>query len=107
MSKGEELFGPIYQRGEVVFRQGEPGDTIYIIQSGAVEVSQLRNDKKVVLALLEHGDFFGEMALIDNHPRTATVTTIYRTRLLSFTRSSFLERVRHDPGVVLHLLKGL
>jgi F420-non-reducing hydrogenase small subunit len=107
MSKGEELFGPIYQKGEVVFRQGEPGDTIYIIQSGAVEVSQLRNDKKVVLALLEHGDFFGEMALIDNHPRTATVTTIYRTRLLSFTRSSFLERVRHDPGVVLHLLKGL
>jgi F420-non-reducing hydrogenase small subunit len=107
MSKGEEIFGPIYQKGEVVFRQGEPGDTIYIIQSGAVEVSQLRNDKKVVLAILERGDFFGEMALIDKHPRTATVTTIHYTRLLPFTRSSFLERVRHDPGVVLHLLKGL
>jgi F420-non-reducing hydrogenase small subunit len=107
MSKGEELFGTIYQKGEVVFRQGELGDTMYIIQSGAVEVSQLRDDKKVVLSLLVRGDFFGEMSLIDKHPRTATVTTINRTRLLPFDRSSFLEKVRYDPGVVLHLLRGL
>jgi F420-non-reducing hydrogenase small subunit len=107
MDKGEELFGTIYQKGEVVFRQGEPGDTMYIVQSGAVEVSQFRDDKKEVLALLERGDFFGEMALIDKHPRTATTVAIHRTRLLPFTRYSFLERVHYDPGVALHLLKGL
>jgi len=107
MNKGEEIFGTVYEQGEVVFRQGELGDTMYIIQSGAVEVSQLRDDRKVVLSLLERGDFFGEMSLIDKHPRTATVTTIHRTRLLPLTRDSFLERARVDPGVVLHLLRGL
>ncbi len=107
MEKGEELFGTIYQKGEVVFTKGELGDTMYIIQSGAVEVSHLQDDKKVVLAFLERGDFFGEMSLIDKHPRTATVIAIHRTRLLPFTRGSFLERVSHDPGVALHLLRGL
>jgi F420-non-reducing hydrogenase small subunit len=107
MSMGEELFGTIYEKGEVVFRQGDPGDTMYIIQSGAFEVSQLRDDQKFVLAFLGKGDFFGEMALIDKHPRSATVTAIRRSRLLPLTRASLLERTRHDPGVVLHLLKGL
>jgi F420-non-reducing hydrogenase small subunit len=107
MSKGEELFGTIYQKGEVVFRQGELGDTMYIIQSGAVEVSQVRGDQKFVLALLGRGDFFGEMALIDKYPRSATVACIRRSRLLPLTRSSLLERARYDPGVVFHLLKSL
>ena len=53
MTTGEELFGIIYKKGEVVFRQGELGNTMYIIQSGAVEVSQLRGEKKVVLAIME------------------------------------------------------
>jgi len=107
MGMDEELFGTIYEKGEIVFRQGDPGDTMYIIQSGAVEVSQLRDEQKFVLAFLGRGDFFGEMALIDKHPRSATVTAIRRSRLLPLTRASLLERTRYDPGVVLHLLKGL
>jgi CRP-like cAMP-binding protein len=62
MSQGEDLFGITYDKGEVIFQQGTPGDTMYIIQSGAVEISQLQGDRKKVLALLERGDFFGEMA---------------------------------------------
>lgn len=107
MSQGEEFFGTIYKKGEVVFRQGDSGETMYIIQSGAVEVSQRQGDKEVVLAILEQGDFFGEMALVDEKPRSATVTAIHRTRLLPLTRTSVMERMRHDPGVVLHLVKAL
>ena len=107
MSRGEELFGVIYERGAVVFRQGEPGDTMYIIQSGAVEVSQFQDGREVVLGLLERGDFFGEMALLDDRPRSATVTAIRRTRLLPLTRTSLLKRVRQDPGVALHLVKAI
>jgi len=107
MNHGEDLFGFVCKKGDVIFRQGDPGDTMYIIQSGAVEVSQRQGDRDVVLALLEKGDFFGEMALLDDMPRSATVTALHRTRLLTLTRSSLLTRLRQDPGVALHLLKTL
>jgi CRP-like cAMP-binding protein len=53
LSQGEELFGITYEKGEVIFHQGDQGDTMYIIQSGAVEISQLQGEQKTVLALLE------------------------------------------------------
>jgi CRP-like cAMP-binding protein len=90
MSQGEDLFGVIYEKGEVVFQPGDFGDTMYIIQSGAVEISQIHGKREIVLALLEKGEFFGEMALLDDHPRSATVTAICQTRLLPLTRSSLL-----------------
>ena len=107
MSQGEDLFGISCNKGEIIFSQGDQGDTMYIIQSGTVEISQDKNGKKVVLALLEKGDFFGEMALIDKHLRSATATAISHSRLLAFTRTSIMERIRLDPGVVLHLLTTL
>jgi len=107
MSQDGELFGLTYRKGEVIFNQGESGDTMYIIQSGAVEISHRQGDKKNVLALLERGDFFGEMALIDKHPRTAAATAISRSRLIPLTRISLMDRIRHDPSVVIHLLKTL
>jgi F420-non-reducing hydrogenase small subunit len=107
MSQSQELFGSIYERGDIVFRQDDPGDTMYIIQCGAVEVSQRRGKREVILACLERDDFFGEMALIDDQPRSATVTVIRRARLLPLTRTSLLKRVHEDPGVALHLLKVL
>lgn len=107
MLYNEEIFGTFYGKDTVVCRQGEPGDTLYVIQSGAVEISRLQDGREVVLAILGPGDFFGEMALVDEKPRSATATTIGPTRLLALTRESFLARVRQDPGVVLHLLKAL
>ncbi len=107
MSAGEDLFGISFEKGTVIFKEGDEGETLYIIQSGAVEISQERERKKHVLALLEQGDFFGEMALIDKHRRSATATTISRCRLLPFTRASLMERIRQDPAVILHLLTTL
>ena len=107
MTHGEDLFGITFKKGETIFSQGDMGDTMYVIQSGAVEISQYRNNAKTVLALLERGGFFGEMALIDNHPRSASATAISPCRLLPLTRSSLTERIRRDPGVVVHLLKTL
>jgi F420-non-reducing hydrogenase small subunit len=107
VSQGEDLFGITFEKGGIVFSQGDMGDTMFIIQSGAVEISQSQNGTKAVLALLERGAFFGEMALIDKHPRSASATAISRCRLLPLTRVSLTERIRHDPGVVVHLLKTL
>ncbi|MCP4543441.1 MAG: cyclic nucleotide-binding domain-containing protein [Chloroflexi bacterium] len=107
MKNGEELFGSVYERGAVIFRQGELGDTMYIIQAGAVQISHKEGGSETVLHILEKGDFFGEMALFQKEQRSATVTAIRQTRLLPLTHTSLLERMRQDPGVTLHLLKGL
>jgi F420-non-reducing hydrogenase small subunit len=107
MQRGAELFGSIYRRGEVVFRQGDPGESMYVIQSGAVEVSQLKNGRETVIAILEKGDFFGEMALLENKFRSATITAISRTRLIPLTKDLFVDRLKRDPDVSLHLLKKL
>jgi len=101
------LFGKIYEKGEIVCRQGDPGDEMYIIQSGAVEVSSRQDGHKIVLTILEKEDFFGEMALLDRSPRSATVATITRSRLLPLSRRVFLKKVAYNPDVVLYVLKAL
>ena len=105
--RGAELFGTTYRRGDIVFRQGEAGEAMYIIQSGAVEVSQRKNARESVIAILEKGDFFGEMALLQNEPRSATITAISLTRLIPLPKALFFDRLKRDPDVSLHLLKRL
>jgi F420-non-reducing hydrogenase small subunit len=107
MVTGEELFGSVYHKGDVIFRQGDVGDQMYIIQSGAVKVSQVDGERETVIAVREKGDFFGEMALFEDERRSATVTAIRETRLLPLSRASLLEKVRSDPNVALHFLRGL
>jgi CRP-like cAMP-binding protein len=69
VSHEEGVFGTVYEPGDTIFQQGEPGDTLYLIQSGAVEYSYRRGDTETVLTILEKGDFFGEMALFgQEHP---------------------------------------
>ncbi len=107
MNHEEDLFGTVYQPGAVIFRQGETGDSLYLIQSGAVEYSYKQGETDTVLTILEKGDFFGEMALFGQERRPATVRATQETRLLPLTRASLLERVQYDPGVAFHLLRGL
>jgi F420-non-reducing hydrogenase small subunit len=102
-----DLIGRVYERGSVIYRQGEPGDTLYLIQSGAVEYSYKQGEAETVLTILGKGDFFGEMALFGQERRPATVKAVQRTRLLPLSRTSLLERMQQDPGVAFHLLRGL
>ncbi|MFH0825618.1 MAG: cyclic nucleotide-binding domain-containing protein, partial [Pseudomonadota bacterium] len=82
MTTAEELFGKKYEKGEVVFKEGDSGDTMFVVQSGEVEISRIRDDRKLILAVLKRGEFFGEMALMDNQPRSATATVVRKSRLL-------------------------
>jgi CRP/FNR family transcriptional regulator, cyclic AMP receptor protein len=91
------LFGKIYEKGELIFRQGDPGDEMYIIQSGAVEVSSRRDGHKVVLTILEKEDFFGEMSLIAGEPRSASAKARSSVRLQSVRWENMLTGIRSDP----------
>lgn len=107
MSDEQDLYGTVFEPGTFVFRQGDPGDTMYLVQSGAIEYSYKQGDLETVLDILEKGDFVGEKALFGQSRRPGTAKVIRRSRLLPLTRVSLLERIRHDPGVALHLLKGV
>lgn len=105
MDKG--ALGKIYHDGEVVVRQGDDGDCMYIIQSGQVEVLKEIGDKTVRLAVRGEGEFFGEMALFEHEVRMATVRALGIARILTIEKKNFLRRIHEDPSLAYHLLKNM
>lgn len=84
-----------FRRGEQIVSQGERGDAFYVIVKGRVQVSVLSPDaREVVLTDLREGDHFGEMALLDDAPRSATVTAAERSELAVLTRDAFFDLLR-------------
>jgi CRP/FNR family cyclic AMP-dependent transcriptional regulator len=100
--------GKTYRDGEVIVRQGEAGDCMFVIQAGEVEV--FREDGKqreVRLAVLREKDFFGEMALFDREVRSATVRAHGEARVLTVDRKSFLRRVHEDPSLAFRVVEQM
>jgi len=94
-----------YQRAEVIVREGEPATGCFTIASGRVEVLKgAQGSPPVVLATLGAGDFFGEMAVIDDHPRSATVRALDETECVAIRRADFLEILQRRPQIATRLL---
>jgi CRP/FNR family cyclic AMP-dependent transcriptional regulator len=97
-----------YERSSFVFRNRDPGDAMYLIDLGKVRISIADADGHVVtLAELGPGDFFGEMAMLDGHGRSADATVIEDARLAKLTREDFLAFVDGDPRIVLEMLTAV
>jgi CRP/FNR family transcriptional regulator, cyclic AMP receptor protein len=91
-----------------LFRQGDTGDAMYLIESGRVRISIHDDDKQeLTLAELAQGDFFGEMSLIDGRQRSADAQVIENARLAVLSREAFLSFVRKKPDVALEMLSAL
>jgi CRP/FNR family cyclic AMP-dependent transcriptional regulator len=102
------LSGHDYHRSSEVFRAGDPGDAMYLIESGKVRISITDADGHVVtLADLGTGDFFGEMALLDGHGRSAHATVVEDAHLARLTRDDFVTFMKSDPRVALEMLTAL
>src|SRR5258705_5844793 len=92
----------------LLFRQGEEGDAMYLIESGRIRISIRDQDQKdVTLAELAQGDFFGEMSLIDGRQLSADASAIEDSRLDILSRQAFLSFVRNNPDVALKMLSAL
>lgn len=102
-----EALGKVYKDGEVIVRQGEAGECMYVIQEGQVEVLQERDGREVRLALLGENDFFGEMALVERDVRSATVRALGEVRALTIDRRTFLRRVHEDPSLAFRIIQKL
>lgn len=96
----------VVRAGQVVFEQGSPGDDLYVIESGQVQIiRQLENGMESALAMLEAGEIFGEMALLEERPRSARVVAYSDATLLSMSRQTFDRLIEEAPTVAVHLLK--
>jgi CRP-like cAMP-binding protein len=92
----------------VVFFENEEGDSFFIIVDGRIKVTILGDDgREVILSVLGRGDFFGEMALLDNEPRSATAIAVEDTELLSLHRNDFQTVLTDNRSIMLALIKIL
>ena len=98
-----------YRKAEVIFKEGSTGSEMYLIHSGRVLLSVPQNEtEEVPLVALNAGDFFGEMALVDDSPRSATASALEDgTELIVIDRARFLFLVRQQPEFALSLMHTL
>lgn len=92
--------------GQTVFREGDPGSEMYIIEQGSIEILRVGHGKKP-LAVLSIGDFFGEMAVLEDQPRFATAMATEPTRLLRIDRAAFSDVLASNMEVAVRIMRKL
>ena len=99
--------GKVYRDGEAIIRQGEVGDCMYVIQEGQVEVVVEGDDKEVRLMVLDTGELFGEMAIVERQVRMATVRALGQARVLTIDQKGFLRRIHEDPSLAWNVVQTM
>jgi CRP/FNR family cyclic AMP-dependent transcriptional regulator len=100
-------FGREYQAGDVLFREGEAGDRMFVVQTGAVRLTKTMGGEQKGLAVLGPGEFLGEMAILNGKPRTATATVVEPTRCLLIDARTLEAMVAKNAEIALRLIKKL
>jgi CRP-like cAMP-binding protein len=107
LEKNSKDFSRFYQKNTMICSEAEPGDELYIIQKGAIRVSKIVDDKEVLLALLKPGDIFGEMALLENKPRSASGIAHEDLSVMVVNRANFQRMVQTQPQIITRLTQLL
>jgi CRP-like cAMP-binding protein len=98
-----EEFNRFYPKDTMVFSEGMPGSELYIIQKGSVKITKIVDNNEVLLAVLKSSDIFGEMALLENKPRSANAIAYEDAYLLAVNRANFERMVKTQPQIVTRL----
>jgi len=97
-----------YPQNSVIVEEGLPGDYMYVLREGSVKVTKLSEDgREKILEILDPGDFFGEMSLLDRAPRSASVRTLDPVRVLALSRTDFLALLRKSPDLAMAVIQEL
>ncbi|MEZ4386879.1 MAG: cyclic nucleotide-binding domain-containing protein [Candidatus Krumholzibacteriia bacterium] len=104
---GSGALGTVFADGEVIVRQGDVGECMYVIQEGEVEVSVLVDGRETVLRRLHAGELIGELALLDRQVRSATVKAVGEARVVTVDRATLLKRLHEDPSLVFHIVESM
>jgi CRP/FNR family cyclic AMP-dependent transcriptional regulator len=98
-----------FRRGETIFHQGDPGDALFVVDQGSVKVVLPSDEgaEPAIVAILGPGEFFGELAILDGAPHSATIVAVEPTETLVLHRDAFLSLIDSDPGLRRALLASL
>jgi len=105
MESGE--LGKIYTDTQIIVKQGELGDCMYVIQEGLVKIVSETDRGEVLLSLRGKGEFFGEMAIFERKSRSATVRAFGEARVLTISKKNFLRRIHEDPSLAFHMVQTM
>lgn len=104
----EIMLEKTYRKNQVIFDQGDPGNSLIIIKSGLVKISLVdSNNHEFIIKTFSVHDFFGEMSLLDGGPRSATATAVEDTKALIIFRDNFIGLIQKNPSVALGMLSEL
>lgn len=96
-----------YPAGTVLFEEYDPGSRMYVIRRGKVKIARHNGEHEIVLAMLGPGEFFGEMALLENLPRSATATVTEDSELVEVDQRTFEEMVRGNVEIAVRIMRKL
>ncbi|UCF64512.1 MAG: cyclic nucleotide-binding domain-containing protein [bacterium] len=102
-----EALGKIYRDGEIVIRQGDRGDSLYVIQEGQVEILVEKEGREIVLRVLGPNELIGEMAIIEKEVRSATARAKGTARILTIDKKNFLKRISEDPTLAFRIIETM
>ena len=99
--------GKDYKAGEVIFRQGDKGNCMFVIQDGEVEAVVESDGRELRLRKMGPNEFFGEMALFEQEVRTATIRAVKPSRILSIDKKNFLGGIHEDPSLAYRIVQTM
>ena len=102
-----ERFAADFKAGVVLFEEGQPGEFMYVVQTGEVEIRRMVGETERVLAVLPAGEFFGEMAILNGRPRSATAVVRTDARLLVIEGKTFEAMLRARPEIAMRIIKSM
>ncbi len=107
MKDEDGSLGKDYKDGDNIFEENSIGREMYVIITGKVKVIKEKGGVETTLATLEEGEFFGEMSLFDNNPRSATVKALGNVKLLEINQKNFLKKISRDPSLAFRMLEKM
>ena len=105
MSQG--ALGKLYHDGEVIVRQGEVGDAMFVIQEGQLEILLEKDGRETRIRVAGKDELIGEMAVFEHEVRSATVRALGDARVLTVDRKNFLRRINEDPSLAFRLVETM
>ena len=100
-----ERFAVTFPKGGIIFCEYEPGDTFYLIQSGRVQLVKIMGSIEKTIDILQPGEIFGEMAILEEAPRSATAIAYDDVKALEFNRENFEVLMKGNPQIAMKLMK--
>lgn len=107
LNPAKEDFKRVYPDNTMICSEHEPGNELFIIQAGKIKITKMIEDKEVLLAVLKEGDIFGEMALLENKPRSASGIAYGETHLMAVNKENFKNMISTQPQLVTKLISLL